>query len=275
MKVTVITPTRARPLALVGSLMAAWRLRSTKHDLTFIVGADDDDTQTHDAVTRLAAELPVIQTSGPRSTLGHVMNRMMNAARGDCDVVTTLTDRTFCITPGWDDCIAETLKLRSNRILWWSCPYDPDCNLPAIPAQWCDALDWQWSPEIFPFWWDDTWLQELDLMVFGGPSLKMITSYAGERKFTTNGRDFAFWFDVFARTREQRWQKAEKIAERLGVQLQPRENLEKYFALYDAAGQQRSPSFEDRFGDKRPASAAYLRAKTAAQAMIGSVAAAC
>lgn len=275
MKVTVVTPTRGRPMALVGVLMGLWRLRSTKHELKFIVGADSDDAETHDAARRLMTELPVQVCEGPRATLGHVMNRMMAAARGDCDVVTDVTDRTFCITPGWDDCIVETMKLRSNRIFWWSCPYDPDCTLPALPAIWCDALNWQWSPEIFPFWWDDTWLQELDLMVFGGPSLKMMASYAGERKATTNGRDFAFWFNVFAQTRERRWAQAEKIAERLGVKMQPRENLEKYFALYDSNGQKRSPSFEDRFGDKRPPTESYLRAKAAAEMLTNGTAATC
>lgn len=268
MKITVLTPSRARPLALIAVLMGLWRLRSTKHEIKFIVGADQDDEATITATRRLEMELPVDVVTGERGTLGHVMNRMMRMVT-DADAVTDVTDRNFCITPGWDDCIAETTKLRPNRLLWWSCPYDPDCTLPVIPKVWCEALQWKWSPEIFPFWWDDTWLMELDLMIFGGPSLKMQASYAGERGQTTRGRDFAFWFKVFAETREQRWQQAEGIAEKLEVEVQPRESLQKYFSLYDTSGLQRSPIFEERFGDKRAPGVEYQRAKAAAEMLIG------
>lgn len=269
MKIAVLTPSRGRPLALTAVLMGLWRLRSTKHEIIFIVGADKDDEKTIHAAEQLQVEFPVYVMAGERGTLGHVMNNMMKAAHElNQDVVTDVTDRNFCITPGWDDCIAETTKLRPNRILWWSCPYDPDCTLPVLPHVWCEALEWKWSPEIFPFWWDDTWLMELDLMVFGGPSLKMQASYAGERGQTTRGRDFAFWFKVFAATREQRWKQAETIARKLDTKIQDRESLEKYFSVYDSSGLQRSPIFEERFGDKRPPGIEYKRAKAAAEMIL-------
>lgn len=267
MKLAVCTPTRGRPLALIGVIMALWRQRAGKDDLRFVVGIDDDDDASLDACKRLGDEVPIYASRAPRSTLGDVSNRIVGCAK-DADAVIWATDRAFVITPGWDEIIAEAVDKFPKRILWWSCPYDADCVMPIIPKQWAEAADHELSPTIFPFWFNDTWLQELDLMVSGGPSLKVQAAYAGQRSVTTRGRDFGFWYKVFAATRAERWAKAETIAERLGIEVTMREFLTQHFAKYDAHGQANAPAFQKRFGDPREPGAEYIAAKAYAEKLL-------
>lgn len=267
MKLAVCTPTRERSLALIGVVMSLWRQRAGQDDIRFIVGIDDDDEKSLDACKRLGEEVPIHVSLAPRSTLGEVSNRLFSCAK-DADAIVWATDRAFVITPGWDAIIAEAVTKLPNRVLWWSCPYEADCVMPIVTKRFAEAADYDLSPTIFPFWFNDTWLQELDLMVSGGPSLKVQAAYAGQRAQTTRGRDFAFWYKVFAATRPQRWEKAEKIAKRLGVEITMREFMTQHFAKYDAHGQANAAAFQKRFGDPREAGAEYIEAKSYAEKLL-------
>lgn len=270
MRIVVAIPSRARPLALIGSVMASWRLASGTNDVEYVVGADKGDSETLDACMRLAAELPLsVCIAPPPTTLASVSNLMVHQAQG-ADAVTVLSDRIFTITDAWDTFIAGGVHNYPKRVMWWSCAWDHGCIAPIMPKAWLEAARWSYAmTDTYPFWFIDTALQEIDMMVHGGPSLKIRAAYSGQRGKTTNGRDFAFWFRVFAAERGKRRTEARRIAARLGQeQLCEDERVEQYFAAYDAEMQTRCADFEKRFGDQREPDESYLAAKKRAEMIL-------
>lgn len=277
MKITVCIASRERPAALVGVVMALHRMRSTKHELDFVIGLDEDDERTAKHLEAFEGELAPLYSVGPAPAVrGAIENRMIvaanKAADNAVDAVTLMSDRTFNITPAWDEWLARAVSAMPKRVLWWQCPEDPGCIVPIIPRAYLEAIDWTWSPELFPFWWDDTWNQEIDLMIHGLKSQKARCTYSGARGTTANGREFAFWLDVFARTRDRRRELAATVADRLGLKLEPRADVDSYFAMYDAQMRERCPAFEERFGDTRPPPERYLAARSRAVELVGEVA---
>lgn len=270
MKITVCIASRGRPAALIGVIMALHRMRSTTNTLDFVLGLDEDDTTTQTVADAFEGELSPIYSVAPQPMVrGCIENRMIGvAAAGEPDVVTLMSDRTFNITPAWDTWIARAAEDVPKRLLWWQCPEDPGCIIPIIPKAYLAANGWTWSPEIFPFWWDDTWHQEVDLMIHGPKSKKARCTYSGARGATAHAREIAFWAGTFAKTRPRRWEQAKKMSAALGVTM-PTEvgGLNAYFEQYDRSFVMRAADLEQRFGDTEPPGYNYLTAKTAAQRM--------
>ncbi len=268
MKIAVAIASRARPAALIGVTMALHRMRSTQHQIDFILGLDTDDPTSSLVAEAFHGELdPIISVGEPPLVRGEVENRMAAAAKlAEADVLTIMSDRTFNITPGWDDWLARAVTAMPARVLWWSCPDDPGCVIPIAPKAYLDAIDWKWDQEIFSFWWTDTWHQEIDLMIHGLKSKKARCTYSGARGTTANGREFAFWLDVFVKTRPRRREQAERIAGQLGLTMA--DDITPYFNSYDTQMMERCPGFEERFGDKREPSERYLVAKTRAEKLL-------
>lgn len=272
MKVTVAIVTRGRPAGLIGVVMSLWRLRSGAHNLEFVIGADYDDDATRNAFWLLVKDgAPAsIYRAKRADTRGHIVNWLLGYCR-DADVVTPLTDWTFPITPGWDHVLAQGAQQYPRRLTWWSCPHIPGCVVPAIPRAWLEAADWRISPEIFPFWWDDTWLEEVDIMLASGaPGLKLPASFAGSHGKTTRGRDFAFWASVFAKTRYLRIAEANRMAARLGLPtpITISEAQIDRFVANDCFQRDNAERFERIFGDGSEPTEAYLKVKSAALRLI-------
>lgn len=267
MKIVVAIPSRSRPLALIGSVMASWRLSSGTNDVEYVIGVDKGDTETLDACMRLTKEVPLsVCIAPPPTTLAAVSNLMVRQSEG-ADAVTVLSDRIFAVTDAWDTIIAGGVHNYPKRVLWWSCEWDHGCIAPVMSKAWLEASRWSYAlTDTYPFWFIDTALQEIDLMINGGPSLKIRCAYSGARGKTTNGRDFAFWFRVFAAERPKRRTEARRIAARMGQEnLCEDERVEQFFAKFDDEMQTRSADFEKRFGDDRPPDESYLAAKARAE----------
>lgn len=271
MKITCCIASRGRPAALVGVVMAAHRLKSSDHPVNFLLGMDSDDPDVPVVRDIIHGAAPVDFSIGtePPLTRGSIENRMLKRAIEEgADAVTFLTDRTFIITPQWDAVMAHACMAVPKRVVWWSCPEDPGCVIPIIPRQYAEVIDCTWDQGIHPFWWSDTYQQEIDLMINGMPSLKINAYYSGARSTTNNGRDFKFWLDVFIAMRPKRRAQARVYAEHLGIPWPDQTKVEDYFARYDATLAKRCEEFEKTFGDDRPPSEAYLRAKANAELLL-------
>lgn len=257
--------THNRPLGLIGVVMALNRMRSLQHEVRFRIGIDEDDQVSLDACANLSAECTIDPVVGPQPVArGEIENRLLRGST-DADIVTMLTDRTFCITPGWDDALARGVTEQPKRLLWWSCPDDNGCVMPIIPRAWREAADNVWSPEIFPFWFDDTWNQQIDLMLYGLPSLKIVTNYSGHRAKTKRARDFGFWINLFNELLPHRVEQAKVIGERLGVPFQPREDVMKYIGQHYQTLMKNIPVLEQHFGDNVDPGPGYVEAKARAE----------
>lgn len=283
MKIAVCLASRARPAALINVVMGAHRLVLGQQQVEFVIGLDEDDDRSHAIMDLRPFDDTGIELCFPEylpapQVRGEMENRMLIAARGQTfggdglDLVTLLSDRTVIISPGWDKMLAAAVQREPRRVMWWACQDDPGCVIPIIPRAYLDAIDWRWSEEIFPFWWEDTWHQEIDLLLYGPPSLKVKAFYAGARGKTRNARDFGFWLDVFTATRDHRRALAAHIADVLKVPLQQRGDVENYFRQYDQTMRERIAIFEAHFGDPNPPNDNYLAAKDRAAKLLHEVA---
>ena len=270
MKIAVAIASRGRPAAMIGAVMAAWRLRTGKHDVQFILGIDEDDGFTHKHALAFMGELEPVIVSPPNITVrGEVENAMLAASEAlNPDVVTLMSDRAFVITPGWDEGLAIGVSTAPKRVVWWSCPDDKACVMPVIPQAYLRAIDYRWSTETHPFWWDDSAAQEIDLMLHGIPSMKIHPMYSGQRGPTQSARDFVFWLDVFRAMRPERRARARQIAAALEIPFMERQDVDQYFQSYDAVMRARCEAFEKEYGDPNPPTARYLAAKAKAERMM-------
>lgn len=265
---------RGRPASLVGVVMAAQRLQSGTNHIAFMVAADEDDIKTLDAIQFLrdSGEVNIHSTVAPREPyLAAAQNRSVQAAMG-AEIVCLISDRFYSITPGYDIGIVDAAIRHPNRLLWFSCPSDPDTTMPIIPHTWLDVTDWRPLPEIFPYWFTDTWLAEIDRMCFGGPSLRIRPMYAGARQQTTRGREFEFWTRLYIALRPQRVEKAKRLSEAMGLTwADPPAEMLADFEARDRHLLQHAADFEERFGDKSAPGPDYLAAKAKAEDMLKEV----
>ena len=268
MHITVLIPSRNRPASLVCAVMTLWRLRSGHYDLSFVIGTDSDDQKMGKiGWTFKNEDVPVTLLPGRRaSSLGGVINRSLQTVRkGPADIVALMGDRMNCITPEWDQAIASGVLERSDRVLWWSSPNEKSNVAPIFSRRWLDAIDWKISCERFPFWFDDSWLEEIDLLVNGPPSLKVRASFAGARGTTTRARDFAFWINAFIAMRSERRVIAAKIAQHFNAPAPNAVEIEQLLAHRDSQLISFAPGYEERFADPRPPSREYFQIKASVE----------
>lgn len=270
MKLGICLVSRNNPGPLIGVIMGLWRLRSNLHELQFIIGQDQDDggLPFGDYLYEVTP-LPIRSIGERAPTRGTAENRVLAIARDqNCELATLLTDRTFCITPGWDDILARGVTELPLRPLWWSCPHDNVCAIPIMPRGYLDALDWKWSPELFPFWFDDTWNQQIDLLIHGLPSKKIKASFAGQRGKTTRGRDFGFWIDFFHRLLPMRVNLAETVAKAQGLEFKARPDVIQYFNSWHEQMAKGADVLEQTFGDPRDPGPEYAVARSNAEKIL-------
>jgi len=75
----------------------------------------------------------------------------------------------------------------------------------------------EWLAEAFPFWFTDTWLDEIALMLGRKAPVRVEWKPQGQRGKTTRMRDLAFWAWVFEAARPERIEDARKLAALAGI----------------------------------------------------------
>ena len=216
MKIGYAIITRARPMALIGTLMTAYKLRASD-DVQFACAVDEDDREVVDLARRLANDIPLIVDERPApSSIGTKWNRLCHDHLRDCDVVCLMTERMVPITSHWDVEIAATLEACPDRPFYWSSPVDQGFAAPCLPRRWLEASKWWPLTERFPFWFTDMWLSEIQAMVHGFPLPYTRAAYAGQRKTTMACRDVPFWTKFYDFLAPERLAEAKRITEALG-----------------------------------------------------------
>jgi hypothetical protein len=266
-KINVIIASRGQHHRLSAVIVSMMQLQSGKNDIEYLVGLDNDDEDSIRAMWGLIDHGNPVRTNiAPRSaSLGAINNRLLSMSNADVYLITT--DRAFIVTPDWDEVVATVVGTNPNKPFWLYSQQDPDATHPIIPDTFLRAMGGKWSPELFPFWFDDTWLAEIDFFVSGNVT-KIPVEYAGKRGTSKRCRDIAFWGDFFAKTRPVRILIAEKIAEKFKGKLL---DMEQKMDVVRAMSEEfiaRAPLNEERFGDTSPPTPEYLKAKKRAEKIL-------
>lgn len=271
MKVTVGIPSRDRPLELAAAVLSLEKTRSGAHDVEFIVGHDHNDGRTAEVVSQLVAMgLPVRSSFGPRPLgLGEIHNRMI--AETDPDAAFMLwSDRLVAVDMQWDHGIALTTLEFPNRVLWMDSHHLVGPAQFILTPQWRKALgDEKPTPGIYPFWFEDSAVEEVDALLHGFPRVQLHQKCAGPRiAKTTRCRDLHFWIDVFTATRPDRMRQARKIGAHMGIFPKPDPRIMEYFAKRDEDFHARADQLMEQYGAPGEPDWSYVAAKQKAEELL-------
>lgn len=262
MKFAFMVVTRGNPLRASAVIEVAKSLASGKHEISYIVGCDDDDPETVEFFRKRGIAI----TEGPRPIgLGSVWNRCVETA--DADIYCPFPDDSFIALPDWD----ERITSLGLSVLGWNDLANPgQCTLPIVSRDWI-KLTGKLYDERFPFWFYDTCVDELHSFVCGStiviPSDMVL---AAKKGLTQNLRDLSFWWDFYVSTRAERLFLAANIRKQLGIQLD-QARLSDILSMWEARdkiGRESAKEIEKALSAGTMPSPQYLRAKAHAEAYV-------
>lgn len=217
MKLSVILPTRGRPDGAQRAIESILDTASRPDHVEILLGTDADDMAS-DPQAIAAGCAQVSWRMAPREkTLGHLFNALV--ARTSGEAVLVAYDDCVYATPGWDE-ETRAAVLVAPQGLGVIFAHDHQCgrhhtSMPVLTRKMVDfALAHQGFvyPPWFPFWFHDTWWDEIsDLSGYKHPLDWEITCPDGKGE-THNLRDIPFWLDLFEGFRPRRLEFAEKLS---------------------------------------------------------------
>lgn len=272
MRITVVVPSRGRVFGLAGILRSMHFLESGKHEVRYVVGADEDDAETQEACKALRSRLPLgLRTDKRPVSLGGLINQL--ALCEPADVYTAVNDDIVCLTPNWDEEIANAVEKLPHGVFWWTDKSGNGALFPIVTEKWRAAAGGIFS-EWFPFWYDDLCLLELWMMATDEAVQQLEIFLCDKpRTVTHRMRELKFWQQIYIASRVLRVKQARQIAERLGL---PSPQCTEHVAvLMNAQLRRVEPGWiqqiEDNQGDKNPPDENYFIAKARAEKMLAEV----
>lgn len=274
MTVTVCIASRGRPHELsraIGSALASAEYTST----SFAVALDDDDPSEYTSGFRAPRE----------NSLGDKYNRAVSYAPEDTKLYVLGVDDCYLSTPGWDKVLLDAAAKFQDGIgvVYFGGKSGESFQLPdgmAVTKGWLDQVGF-FCPSLFPFWWHDTWIDELARMtgryVWANVEWNKFghTEKTGAHK-TTRMREVSWWARFFDSTRQLRVDKALEVIGGLDYPEWHRAQLKQEMQatanmLWRRNGilRDRGHEFEKNYGaETAPPDAGYQQIKTEAYAML-------
>lgn len=260
MKISILIPSRGNPKGLIAVIGALKELSSRKHEIDFWVTLDSDDTVTKKDELKPFFDLFDVHLiiSERSQSMGAMMNNMARQVpKTDCYI--PMSDRMMCLTPGWDDIIGTALQKRDDCVYWWD--NEGGTVFAILPARWYKAAG-QIFTEYFPFWFDDTWLAELNILVHGLPHIPLpVKCYMQRSTRTKRCRELSFWGEFFIQSRPERMEHAMRIAAALDVPMKYDLAVSNLFERFDEHWRSNCKQMEASFFDPSEPDASYLKAK--------------
>ncbi|MEE3715925.1 tetratricopeptide repeat protein [Tumidithrix elongata RA019] len=217
--ISILFPTRGRShylQALFDSIAKTTTVQSLIDVWIFI---DDDDFVAKQALDEHIAadnyDFKIHYVFAPRT---YAQGQMYNILRERCTtnpgIYMFVADKVLFVTPDWDVVVRETFDRYPDRILYAYINLDP--SNPNIGYYGCVSAEWanitgRLHTEFFPFWYDDTWINEVAIMGQSHTKLDIQLEYQGSFGVNKRLRNLHFWFRFYKNTAEERMQEAELI----------------------------------------------------------------
>lgn len=221
-RITFLSMTRGRPQQFIAMCHAVAR-NVARPELTDIwCYVDDDDPTVPDLVNHLRdnpPRIPVNWLIAPRPlTLGAGNNDSARVALETSGVVLLFPDDYHIRADGWDERVREAYDRIPGRLALHYIP-DPiskpeQITIVAASKEWFDTLGYL-IPPYFPFWFGDTWLDDVTQMAQVKRRLDLDIT-ADEKGKTTRMWNVPFWQRFFECTKLERISDALRIAEAVG-----------------------------------------------------------
>lgn len=260
-RISVLIPSRGRPLGLMEAVLRMRGKESGHNDVRYVIGCDaDDDSTIAMALAMMQGGLPIVPRIGARpGSLGGLVNKL--AEKCPADVYCSLGDDVHVLTAGWDDVIAKAWRAKPDGVWWWCA--SNDSTFAIVSEKWRAAAGRIFT-DYFPFWWDDMWLIEVQRYAQGCKGDRLDIWLQDRANGTHRMRDLAVWTKFFWSRRDERKAEGVAIAERLGWP-----KLESLDGLDMSPSKTFNPAeIEATCGDRGPPSPEYLAALHRIQAMM-------
>ena len=267
MKLAMVYVTRGHSTSLITSVNSAWRLRSGNSPIRFYLRFDSDDSVAKDAAAALYdSSIPITAIVRPKpDTLGAAFNETVQIALADgCDIVSSFADDVMPAALGWDEFIRHWANQSADFFSWNDLAMPGVVTCPIMSDRWIKTIG-QFMPEWFPFWFADTWVQEVYFIAAGRPApivgeLKFVPSADPAR--TKNMRDFQFWVDFWIATQSVRIADGQRAAAALGW---PEQNIEALKPALHGRSAWNVDAIQDMRGTTDAPGVQYQRAKAKAE----------
>lgn len=164
----ILVPTRGRPEAL-RSLFESIEGQITRPDLvTLWIYGDEGDTATQTFVAAWQAEARPLQVKAlfekDVPTQGARYNRLRENMSPKADIYLIGSDKMHIRTPGWDEVVRRSYRAIPDRLQM--CFLRDNINkgnfgaFPIVSEAWAQCTG-RLTTGYFPFWYDDTWLNDV------------------------------------------------------------------------------------------------------------------
>ena len=262
---------RGNPEALQATCLGLANTARYPERLRFRIRADDDDRFTVGACARLSRRMNLEAIIGPRpESLGAEVNRLVASVEADHYAI--MGDDVQPYTLHWDLALDRT----EQDLTCWALqhPEQPP-DYPIVSKYWIKACGGRVFTDRFPFWFDDRWLAEVGILVYGRLPPALPIGLHAHKTRTQRMRDLPLWLEYYGVLEPERVAQAQEIADwlfalgRLGKQgfikdkrLEQLEDMRRFHAAYTAEALRILAPLHDL----APPDPAYLRAKVRAEA---------
>lgn len=263
-KLSILIPTRNRPEGLRRLLDSIVAHAARMDAVEIIVGMDDDEVPP-----AWLAELPfpITLSHAPREqTMGRMWERLLNLSSGE--IIVGVCDDLVVATDAFDARIRTEVRAHPNAVHFIDDEQAP--NFATFPvttrklAQRVTQAQGFFMPPWFPFWFVDTWWDELGELIGVRRVLPVRVLMQDGKGETTSMRELGFWSHLFDVTRPMRV----AVAEEITGQIIPQERINRCKAR---AAHLLDPAFIAHWEGKARAGEAnprYDAAKAEAEALL-------
>lgn len=169
-------PTRGRPTKMFETLDSLIERQSGEHPVHYLISMDnDDDTMNNPEVIRLLTayndrpdkRFVIDWQFAPRAGKIGSVNRDMECAPPDWDVVMQIADDFICLVDGWDNRIAEEMEAfpDGDGVVWFFDGYNRDTDTLCIMGRkYYDRFGYIYNPDYRTLWADTEFTAVADLL---------------------------------------------------------------------------------------------------------------
>lgn len=216
--ISLLVLTRGHPDGLQEMLNSIEETACEKRLLDVWIYVDDDDETTIPLVNTFPFQrfgFPVHWVVGKRTgSMGEMLNDLRMKCTTNPGIYMPMPDDYRIDVAGWDDIVRSGFRRYSDRIVLCY-PTDPiagedQITFCVLSAEWTNALG-RIATEYFPFWGDDTWLDEVSQMVQRKIRLDLTMKPRGGKGKTPRMRNELFWHRFYESVFRERMEDADRL----------------------------------------------------------------
>lgn len=205
-EISILMATRGRPDMLAEEISTLKENTARKDKIALWIYVDNDDQVTRSAIDGGKfgdPGFPIHWHIGPRpGALGQTHQILWDKSGRASEIYMITCDDARFDTPGWDEVVRKRFAEFSDGVLL-AFADDPNCSdqatYPFIGWGFLQTLGYEKVfPGVFPFWWDDRWVEHIGLMAGRGAKIPMVINpIGGDKGKTQRMRCVPFWTRFF------------------------------------------------------------------------------